>query len=191
MVEDSVWSTFPSKNDWFPGWAKRMGELTIESLKVQYGWDNWTIIRPSNIYGINDNFSPDATVISSNIWKLFNVESDTIVCWGDGSARRDFVFGDDVAQASIDVIVKEVRDVINFGCGQSISIKETIETMIDVYYEVTGTKKNIAWDITKPNGDLMRCLSSDKQKYYDILPTTSLSEGLKQTIEVLHNIKRT
>ena len=183
MEENTVWDTMPSKNDWHPGWTKRMGELALDSLKIQYGWDNFTIIRPSNIYGINDNFAPDATVISSNIWKLYNVEGNDIVCWGNGTARRDFVFGDDVAQATIDVVKKEVKDTINFGCGQAVSIKETIETLVDVYKEVTGIKKNIIWDETKPNGDMLRCLSSIKQEKYSILPVTTLRDGLKKIIE--------
>jgi GDP-L-fucose synthase len=182
MYEDDVWKTTPSQNDWYPGWTKRMGEATLESLKVQYGWDNWTVIRPSNIYGLNDNFAQDATVISSNIWKLFNVESDDMVCWGNGSARRDFVFGDDVAQASIDVVKKEVRDIINFGCGTAVSIKETIEAIIDSYEEISGIKKNIVWDETKTNGDPIRCLSPDRQQKYGILPNTTLKDGIKQTI---------
>jgi GDP-L-fucose synthase len=121
-------------------------------------------------------------VISANVWKLFNVEGD-MVCWGNGSARRDFVFGDDVAQASIDVVKKEVNDVINFGCGEAVTIKQTIETIADVYKEITGTEKNIVWDETKPNGDLLRCLSSAKQKQYGILPLTSLRDGIKKTIQ--------
>lgn len=183
MREEDVWKTVPSQNDWYPGWTKRMGEATLEALQVQYGWNNWTVIRPSNIYGINDNFAPDATVISSNVWKLLNVESDTIVCWGDGSAKRDFVFGDDVAQATIDVVTKEVRDIINFGCGEAISIKETIETLVDIYCELTGERKTIEWDTTKTNGDPVRCLAADKQTLYGILPTTTLREGLRQTIQ--------
>ena len=182
MYEDDVWSTTPSKNDWYPGWTKRMGEATLESLQVQYGWNNWTVIRPSNIYGLNDNFAIDATVISSNIWKLFNVEGDDIVCWGNGSARRDFVFGDDVAQASIDVVKKEVRDIINFGCGTAVSIKETIEAIVDSYEELSGIKKTIVWDETKTNGDPVRCLNSDRQLKYQILPSTTLKNGIKQTI---------
>ena len=182
MHEDDVWKTTPSQNDWYPGWTKRMGEATLESLKVQYGWDNWTVIRPSNIYGLNDNFAQDATVISSNIWKLFNVTGNDIVCWGNGSARRDFVFGDDVAQASIDVVKKEVKDIINFGCGTAVSIKETIETIIDSYEEISGIKKNIVWDETKTNGDPVRCLNSERQKKYQILPITTLKDGIKQTI---------
>jgi GDP-L-fucose synthase len=182
MREEDVWVTTPSKNDWYPGWTKRMGEATLESLQVQYGWDNWTVIRPSNIYGLNDNFAQDATVISSNIWKLYNVEGNDMVCWGNGSARRDFVFGDDVAQASIDVVKKEVKDIINFGCAEAITIKETIETIIDCYTEISGETKNIVWDETKMNGDPIRCLSPDRQKKYGILPQTTLRDGIKQTI---------
>jgi len=181
MVEDSVWSTMPSKNDWHPGWTKRMGELALDALKIQHGWNKWTVIRPSNIYGVNDNFAQDATVIGANIWKLFNTEGD-MICWGDGSARRDFVFGDDVAQASIDVVKKEVNNVLNFGCGEAVSIKETIETIVKVYRKLTGKDKNIVWDTTKPNGDLLRCLSPERQQFYDILPQTSLEHGIEQSI---------
>lgn len=182
MREDDVWSTTPSKNDWYPGWTKRMGEASLEALEVQYGWKNWTVIRPSNIYGLNDNFAEDATVISSNIWKLYNVEGNDVVCWGNGSARRDFVFGDDVAQASLDVVKKEVRDIINFGCGEAITIKETIETIIECHKELTGEEKTIVWDETKTNGDPIRCLSPERQIKYGILPQTTLKDGITQTI---------
>jgi GDP-L-fucose synthase len=183
MEEDTVWTTMPSKNDWYPGWSKRMGELAIESLQVQHDWNNWTVIRPANIYGVKDNFSPDATVIGANVWKVFNTDGNDIVCWGNGTARRDFVFGDDVAQAVVDVVKKEVNDVINFGCGTAVTIKETIETIVDLYKEHTGVTKNIVWDETKPNGDMLRCLSSDKQTKYSILPTTTLRAGLEQVIK--------
>lgn len=182
MREEDVWVTTPSKNDWYPGWTKRMGEATLESLEVQYGWKNWTVIRPSNIYGLNDNFAQDATVISSNIWKLFNVEGNDMVCWGNGSAKRDFVFGDDVAQASLDVVKKEVQDIINFGCGTAVTIKETIETIIECHKEITGETKNIVWDETKMNGDPIRCLSPERQIKYGILPQTTLKDGIKQSI---------
>jgi len=189
MEEDTVWSTMPSKNDWYPGWSKRMGELAIESLQVQHDWHKWTVIRPANIYGVKDNFAQDATVIGANVWKVFNTEGDEIVCWGNGSARRDFVFGDDVAQAVIDSVKKEVNDVINFGCGKAVTIKETIETIVDLYQEQTGKTKTIVWDETKPNGDMLRCLSSKKQKKYGILPTTTLREGLQKVIAAYGNKK--
>jgi GDP-L-fucose synthase len=180
--QEETWASTPSRLDWHPGWTKRMGELTLDSLRVQYGWKNWTVIRPSNIYGINDNFVQDATVISSNIWKLFNVEGEEMVCWGDGSSKRDFVFGDDVAQAAIDVVKKEVSDIINFGCAEAVTIKETIETIVECYKEITGKTKVITWDSTKTNGDPIRCLGSKKQKQYGILPQTTLKDGLRKSI---------
>jgi GDP-L-fucose synthase len=181
--QEETWASTPSRLDWHPGWTKRMGELTLDSLRVQYGWKNYTVIRPSNIYGINDNFAQDATVISSNIWKLFNVEGEEMVCWGDGSSRRDFVFGDDVAQAAIDVVKKEVSDIINFGCAEAVTIKETIETIVECYKEITGKTKVITWDSTKTNGDPIRCLGADKQKKYGILPQTTLKEGITKSIK--------
>jgi len=184
---EETWASTPSKNDWHPGWSKRMGELSLDALKVQYGWDNWTVIRPSNIYGIHDNFAPDATVISTNIWKLFNQDEEEMVCWGDGSPRRDFVFGDDVAQATIDVVKKEVRDVINFGCGEAVTIKQTIETIVDEYQKITGKKKKIVWDTTKMNGDAIRCLGAERQTQYGILPQTTLQEGINKTIQCYMN----
>jgi nucleoside-diphosphate-sugar epimerase len=52
-----------------------------------------------------------------------------MVCWGDGTSKRDFVFGDEVAQAAIDVVKKEVSDIINFGCAEAVTIKDTFETI--------------------------------------------------------------
>ena len=49
--EESVWKTFPSENDKFAGWAKRMGELQAEAYRIQYGWNTISIVRPANVYG--------------------------------------------------------------------------------------------------------------------------------------------
>ena len=103
-------------------------------------------------------------------------------CWGDGSARRDFVFSDDVANAIIDCVKKEVNDTINFGCGEPITIKETIETIVDLFYKNTSQAVDIIWDISKPNGDALRCLDSTQQHKYGILPTTSLRNGIERTL---------
>ena len=71
FVEDSVWKTLPSEADWFPSWSKRMGEILLESYKVQYGYDKWSIIRPANIFGEYDDFSGNGTVIGTQCKKVF------------------------------------------------------------------------------------------------------------------------
>lgn len=183
MFEDSVWSTMPSKNDWHPGWSKRMGELALDALKIQHNWTKWTVIRPSNIYGHYDNFAETATVIAANIWKIYNTTNKKIVCWGDGSAKRDFVFGNDVAEGTIKAVLQEVNDVVNFGCGQAVSIKNTIEHIRECFRELNNIEIELEWDTSKPNGDLLRCLSADKQLHYGLLPTTSLYQGILSTMK--------
>lgn len=188
MIESDVWKTMPSQNDWYPGWSKRMGELTVESLAIQYGWKNWTMIRPSNIYGPNDNISPEATVIGSNVWKVFNTPGSEIECWGDGSPRRDFVYSEDVADAVVEVVKKEVNDVINFGCGEAVSIKDTVGIIVDCYEQLTGQRKKITWDTSKPNGDMLRSLSTEKQRSYGILPKTGLKEGIYSVLKTYKDL---
>ena len=69
FLEDDIWKGFPSKLDWYGGWAKRMGELNVEASMIEYGKKNCSIVRPANIYGKWDTFSNTGTVISSLIKK--------------------------------------------------------------------------------------------------------------------------
>lgn len=176
FVEDDVWKTLPSENDWYPSWSKRTGELLLEAYKVQYGYDKWSIIRPANIFGDYDDFSGNGTVISSTIKKIW--ESDgTLECWGDGTPTRDFVYGYDVAEAIFKMYTDNIHDIVNFGSGEEITIKSMIEDLISI------SKKNIVikWDTTKPNGDLRRQMDITKQEKYGLLPTTSFKRALERT----------
>ena len=70
FYEDDVWKTFPSPNDKFAGWAKRIGELQAEAYAIQYGSNNISIVRPANIFGKYDNFNPvNSMVVPSLIRK--------------------------------------------------------------------------------------------------------------------------
>jgi GDP-L-fucose synthase len=174
--EDDVWKTLPSENDWYPSWSKRIGELLLESYKVQYGYDKWSIIRPANIFGDYDDFSGNGTVISTTIKKIW--ESDgTMECWGDGSPTRDFVYGYDVAEAIYKMYTERIHDIVNFGSGEEITIKSMIEDLISI------SKKDISitWDSSKPNGDLRRQMDITRQEKYNLLPTTSFRQALEKT----------
>jgi hypothetical protein len=72
MEEDSLWSGFPSKHDWYGGWAKRIGEMQLETYKIQYGLKNYSIVRPANVYGPYDDFSSTSMVIPSLIKRIYN-----------------------------------------------------------------------------------------------------------------------
>jgi GDP-L-fucose synthase len=178
FVESDVWKTLPSEHDWFPSWSKRIGEILLESYKVQYKYDKWSIIRPANIYGDYDDFSGNGTVISSTIKKIYEAnDGDTIDCWGDGSPIRDFVYGGDVAEAILKMYNDRIKDVVNFGSGEEITIKTMVENLV----EISGKDLKISWDPTKPNGDLRRQMDVTKQKEYNLLPETSFKKGLRKT----------
>ena len=87
--EDDVWKTFPSENDKYAGWVKRLGELQLDCFETHYGLKNYSIVRPANIYGEYDNFGEESTVIASLVKKGCN--DKLLSVWGDGTPIRDFI----------------------------------------------------------------------------------------------------
>ncbi len=138
--EDDVWTTFPSPNDRFAGWAKRMCELQAEAYSIEYGWDTVSIVRPANVYGPFDNFDPaNAMVIPSLIYRALSEEGPLVV-WGDGSPIRDFIHCRDVAVGMMKSIELGINEPLNLGSGGGVTIKEVAESIA----EQTG--KDIVWD---------------------------------------------
>jgi len=176
LKEDDVWSTQPSKNDWFGGWAKRMGELQCLAYQRQYGEGKCSIVRPANVYGPYDNFDLDsAMVIPSLIRKAFS--NDELMVWGDGAAIRDFIHARDVARGMIFVVENKITEPLNLGSGDEISIKRIAEAVANE----AGVK--IKWDTSKPTGDPRRVFDMTKAKSYGFTPEISIEEGIKETIQ--------
>lgn len=163
--------------DSFPGWAKRMAEKQIESYKIQYGLNNFAIVRPCNVYGPGDNFDPNnAMVIPSLMHRIYNKENPVIV-WGDGSAIRDFAYSKDIAEGIILALHYGTKGTfVNLASGKGYSIKELVETLhsfLDFNYK---------FDPTKPSGFPKRIMDiSLAKKIIHYNPSTTLSDGLKET----------
>jgi GDP-L-fucose synthase len=163
--------------DMFPGWAKRMAEMQIQAYRVQYGTDNFSVVRPCNVYGPGDNFDPqNAMVIPSLMYRIYRKE-DPVVVWGDGSAVRDFAFSRDVAEGTILALHHGTHgQFVNLGGGRGYSIRELVETLrqfLDFRFE---------FDASKPAGFPKRVMDiSLARKLIDYNPTTSLLDGLKET----------
>lgn len=163
--------------DMFPGWAKRMAELQIQAYQIQYGLDNFSIVRPGNVYGPGDNFDPNsAMVIPSLMYRIYHKE-DPVLIWGDGSAIRDFAYSRDVAEGVILALYHGTgTGFVNLGSGQGYSIRELVKTLnsfIDFNYK---------FDTTKPSGFPKRVMNiSLAKKLIHYNPTTSLRDGLKET----------
>ena len=180
FVEDDVWKTFPSENDWYAGWAKRVGEMNVQAYMKEYDWNKCSIVRPANVYGPNDNFGQYSMVIPSLIKKAH--ENEVLEVWGDGSPVRDFVYSEDVARAMKFVVENRITEPVNIGSGTGTTIKE-IADIIANYFE-----KEIKWDTTKPMGDMKRIMSTDRLESYGFKLKYDLKEGIEKTIEWYLNL---
>ena len=173
--EDDVWKTFPSNNDKFAGWAKRICELQAEAYKIQYNLKNFSIVRPANVYGPNDNFGQWSMVVPSLIKKA--MENDVLSVWGDGSPIRDLIYAEDVARGMLHMVQHEVNEPVNLASGTGVTIKEVAEIVADIF------KKEIKWDTTKPMGDMKRIMSTERAESYGFKPQVSLQKGINKTVE--------
>ncbi|MCU0666054.1 MAG: NAD-dependent epimerase/dehydratase family protein [Candidatus Omnitrophica bacterium] len=163
--------------DMFPGWAKRMAELQVQAYKIQYGLDNFSVVRPCNVYGPGDNFDPDNAMVIPSLMYRISKKEDPVIVWGDGSAIRDFAYSLDVAEGVILALLYGTGSgFVNLGSGKGVSIKELVETLH------TFLDFNYRFDITKSSGFPMRVMDiSLARKLFNYSPDTSLREGLKQT----------
>ncbi|MHC4432066.1 MAG: NAD-dependent epimerase/dehydratase family protein [Planctomycetota bacterium] len=163
--------------DMFPGWAKRMAELQIRAYKIQYGLENFAVVRPCNVYGPGDNFDPEnAMVIPTLMCRIRNKENPVVV-WGDGSAVRDFAYSRDVAEGVIQALYYGTGGkFVNLGSGDGHSIKELVETLHDFL------NFDYEFDTSKPSGFPRRVMDiSRARELIDYSPATSLLDGLKET----------
>lgn len=180
MREDDVWKTFPSENDWFAGWAKRMGELQAEAYNKQSNWNRCSIVRPANVYGPYDNFNLEtAMVIPSLILKAHNTKNNILEVWGDGTPIRDFIYAEDVADGIIYAVENKITNPINLGSGTGISIKELVDSIINV----VNKDLEVKWFTNAPKGDTIRLFDMTRANEFGFYPKTNIEEGIRKTYE--------
>ena len=176
FFEDDVWKTFPSPNDRFAGWAKRMGELQAEAYKTEHNWNNITIVRPANVYGPYDNFdSVNAMVVPSLIKRVVSGETPMVV-WGDGTAERDFIHANDVARGILMAVEKAPGAVLNLGSGVGLSIKQLVEAVVGQ----SPIRPEIVWDTSKPLGDRKRIMDVSRAKAIGFEAAITIESGVRE-----------
>ena len=165
--------------------ALKMGEF----YKRQYGF-NAISVMPCNLYGQNDSFDPlHSHVLSATVKKFVDAIDegrDTVVMWGTGNARREFLNVDDMASACLFMMEHyEGETFINIGCGEDWSIRELAEMVA----RLTGFKGKIEWDATKPDGMMKKCMDVTRMKEMGFEPKISLEVGIKHVIEEYKQFK--
>jgi len=184
MKEENLMVGDLEKSHEFYSIAKISGIKLCEAYKKQYGSDFFSV-NPSNIYGIEDKIDPlNSHVMSSlihRIWTAKKENIDFVECFGDGSPKREFLYSDDLADAAIFLMHKDVESFINIGTGIETSIKE----IVDLICEIVDYRGRIVWDTTKPNGAPRRVLDVSKLNSLGWKPKTSLKEGIVKIINHL------
>ena len=160
--------------------AKIAGIKMCQAYRKQYGF-NAISLMPTNLYGPNDNYDLDSSHVLPAMIRKFHEAKDKVTLWGDGSAMREFLYVDDLAEAAFKCMVNyDSEEIINVGTGKDITIKELAETIADV----VGFKGEIVWDKSKPNGTPRKVLNVDKIKSLGWKPKVGLREGIEKTYEL-------
>ena len=170
--------------------AKISGIKLCESYNRQHGTD-FRSVMPTNLYGINDNFHPENSHVIPALMQRFHKakfnNSTEVVVWGTGKVMREFLYVDDMAEASIFVLeldeetyqsnTKPMLSHINVGTGIDVTIREMAETM----KQVVGFKGELVFDTTKPDGAPRKLIDVSRLKNMGWNYVVDLTEGLNKT----------
>jgi GDP-L-fucose synthase len=182
--EDDIWNGYPEETNAPYGLAKKMLLVQSQSYRAEYGFNSIFLV-PVNLYGPRDNFHPDSShVIPALIKKCvdaIDTGDDHIVCWGTGSASREFIYAGDAAEGILFAAERyNGSEPVNIGAGFEITIKDLTEKIV----KLTGFKGQIRWDPSKPDGQPRRRLDiSRAKKLFGFEAQMTFDEGLKKTID--------
>lgn len=172
--------------------AKIAGIKLCESYNRQHGTD-FRSVMPTNLYGINDNFHEENSHVIPALMRRFHAaklnKDAEVVVWGTGRPRREFLYVDDMAEASLFVMeadksiyqanTKPMLSHINVGSGEDISIREVSEIM----RRVVGFEGEIRFDHSRPDGAKRKLIDVSRLTEMGWTYTVELEEGLRRTYD--------
>ena len=170
--------------------AKIAGIKLCESYNRQYNTD-FRSVMPTNLYGINDNFHSENSHVIPALMHRFQQAKinnhEEVIIWGSGKAMREFLYVDDMAQASLFVLKLDKRTYqantrpmlshINVGTGKDIAIKE----MAEIMREVVGFQGRLSFDTSKPDGTPRKLIDTSLLSKMGWNYSIDLKEGLEKT----------
>lgn len=180
-------------NEWY-AIAKIAGIKQCQAYRRQYGFDAISIM-PTNLYGPGDNFDLlNSHVLPALIRKFHDAKlgnAPSVVLWGTGSARREFLYVDDLADASVYLMgCYSGEDLINVGVGTDLMILELAQLVRDI----VGYQGEIEHDLSKPDGTPRKLLDVGRLHGLGWTAKTPLRDGIKRTyqwfIENQHAFRR-
>ena len=161
--------------------AKISGLKYCEYLNRQYGTD-YISVMPTNLYGPGDNYHPEHSHVLPALIRRFH-EAKTaglpkVVCWGDGSPLREFLYVDDLAELCVFLMENySGNETVNAGTGKEITIKD-LTTLVA---QTVGYSGPILWDTSRPNGTPRKLLDVSKAAALGWTYKTELVDGIRMT----------
>jgi GDP-L-fucose synthase len=170
--------------------AKIAGIKMCESYNTQYK-TNYRCLMPTNTFGPNDSYDNlnshffPALIKKAHQLKINN--KNELILWGNGKAKREVIYVDDIAEACIFFMNKKIKEtIINIGSGKDFSINEYAKKILKLI--IPNKKIKISYDLSKPNGTPRKILDISLAKKYGWKPQTNLNEGiLKAYADYLKN----
>jgi len=165
-------------NEWYAV-AKIAAIKLCQAYRKQHGAD-FISVMPTNLYGPSDNYHPDHSHVPAALIRRFHegklANAPSVVVWGTGKPRREFLSSDDLADACV-FAMKHYSDYgfLNVGTGEDISIAQFAETVS----RIVGYKGTIAFDTSRPDGPPQKLLDVSKLKALGWQPKISLQDGLR------------
>jgi GDP-L-fucose synthase len=157
---------------------KLCGHLSRDGM-----WSGMSVI-PCNLYGPGDNFDSINSHVMAGLVKRFtdaaDFGADSVVCWGTGAPRREFLHVDDLARAIFMLLESNPygSEPINVGYGRDVSIAE----LACIVAEKSGFDGEILWDVNKPDGMRRKLMDSSKIKQLGFVPKIALESGIESLI---------
>jgi GDP-L-fucose synthase len=169
--------------------AKIAGLKLVEMYRRQYRFPGISVM-PCNLYGTGDHFDPEvAHVLSALVRRFVDATldgDDTVTVWGTGTARREFMHVDDLAEAVLFMLERyDDAGFVNIGWGEDVSIRELAELIASR----SGFTGRIAWDRTKPDGMPRKCLDVSRMRALGFAPQITLEQGVDRTIAEYREIR--
>lgn len=182
MKEEYLLSNYLEQTNEGYALAKICGIKLCNYYNREYG-TNYMSVMPCNLYGIGDNYHPqNAHVIPMLIRRFHEAKEQNLpetTVWGTGTPRREFMFVDDLAEAVVYLMenkdAKDIGEFINIGSGYDMPISEIVELI----KETVGYKGKLVYDMTKPDGTMLKLMDVSKINALGWKAKTGLKEGLK------------
>jgi len=169
--------------------AKIAGIKMCESYNEQYR-TNYKCLMPTNIFGPNDNYHTlNSHFIPSLIKKIHALKiknKKILTLWGNGKAKREILYVEELAKACIYFMNKKTNhSIINIGSGKDYSIKEYAKIILEII--IPNKKVNIKYDHSKPNGTLRKVLDISLAKKYGWQSKIDLKNQILETYKSFLN----